>query len=160
MIKILILLSLLFLPQAYGRDLQGRLGVGMANPFTNGIPGVSIKLHRNRSFAIGAILALELDDNTGGHGAGVKFYKNLFDEPQLHFFSALMLAHVGNNISSTEDESGLQIDLTVGSEFNFVGLESIGFSFETGVSFDNTGDDLVIKTTGQHIVTAGVHFYL
>jgi hypothetical protein len=49
--------------------------------------------------------------------------------------------------------------MTLGTEFSFEGLESIGFSFEFGISI-NKLDDVRIQTTGNNFVTAGVHFYL
>jgi hypothetical protein len=141
------------------RDMRGRLGVGMSNQYVNGIPAVSFKLQKSRAFGIGALVAMELDDNEGGHGAGIKFFRNIFDEPQLHFYSAALFALVADKVNSV-DNSGFQVDLTLGSEFNFVGLESLGFSFEFGISFNNVYDRSVIRTAGYHFVTAGIHFYL
>ena len=57
------------------------------------------------------------------------------------------------------DESGFQFDLTFGSEFHFTGLNSLGFSFEFGISM-NKMDTFIVETVGHHFITAGIHFYL
>ena len=155
------ILSLFFASKAYAQvlDKRGRLGIGTSNQFVVGIPAISFKLQKSRSFAYGVVLAAELDDRDGGHGAGVKLYKNFFEEPQLQFYGSVLIAMVNNKTGGTE-EDGFQIDLTLGPEFHWPGLESLGFSFEFGLSINSLGNDTVVSTAGYHFVTAGIHFYL
>lgn len=158
---IAIIMSLFFASSSFAKDLRGRLGLGMSNQYVNGLPALSVKLQKSRSFAFAGMLAVNNDDVNGGHGYGVKFYKLLFDEPQLNFYTALLLALVSENKGvGIEDNSGFQTDLTLGSEFSFAGLESLGFSLEFGFSANSLGEDVVFKTAGYHVLTAGVHFYL
>ncbi|MBT3584923.1 MAG: hypothetical protein HN509_08450 [Halobacteriovoraceae bacterium] len=143
---------------SHATDRRGRLGVGLNNQLKNDLPSISFKLQKSKSFAFGGLLGLSTDDSNGGFGAGLKVYRNLFDEPQLNFYTALMGALLKEKSAGVE-QSGFQVDLTLGSEFHFAGLTSLGFSFEFGVSF-NKLDDFVAETTGSHFVVAGIHFYL
>src|SRR5690606_9056558 len=101
----------------------------------------------------------EFEDTNGGHAAGIKLYRNLFEEPNLHFYSSLMIALVGDKVGG-RDYSGFQADLTLGSELSFTVLESLGFSFEFGASVNNVYDETVVKSAGYHFLAAGIHFYL
>ncbi|MCK5072614.1 MAG: hypothetical protein KAQ98_04250 [Bacteriovoracaceae bacterium] len=138
---------------------EGRLGVGTTNQLMTSLPAISFKIQKARAFSLGGLFGVNTDDD-GGWGAGVKLYRILFDEPQLNFYGAILGALLNRKMGAGgEDESGFQFDLTLGCEFHFVGLSSLGFSFETGISV-NKLDDFVIETVGQHFVTAAVHFYL
>ena len=90
---------------------------------------------------------------------GLKVYRNLFDEPQLTFYTSLLAAIIKERTAVGDDE-GFQFDLTVGSEFSFAGLHSLGFSFETGISFNKINSEFAIETVGYHFITAGILFYL
>lgn len=158
--KIFIALAISIISQnlALAKDLRGRLGLGLANPYVNDMPAISMKIQKSRTFALGAVLGISLDDTDGGHGAGLKFYRILFDEPQLSFYSSLLMALVADNVAGVEN-SGFQVDITLGTEFHFAGLDSIGFSFEFGGSFNNVYNDTVIGTTNHNLLAAGAHFY-
>jgi hypothetical protein len=136
----------------------GRLGAGFTNQLVNDLPAMSFKLQKSKSFAFGGVFGLDSSD-TGGWGAGVKVYRNIFDEPMANFYASMLGALTSKKSSATEDQSGFQFDFTLGSEFSFTGLNSIGFSFEFGLSL-NKLDDFVIQTVGNSFIVAGVHFYL
>lgn len=152
-------LSILIMSNAFGysRERLGRLGVGFTNQLKVDAPALSVKVLKTSTFALGAALAYDSDDD-GGMGLGVKLYRLIFDEPNLNFYSSLLLAYL-NDSTDGSDQTGFQSDMTLGTEFSFQGLESIGFSFEFGVSI-NKLEEVRIQTTGNHFVTAGVHFYL
>ncbi len=147
-----------FCAPSWGLDQIGRLGIGVTQQLKNDLPGISFKLQKSESFAMGGILGLSTSDNNGGYGAGLKFYRNMFEEPQLNFYSAVMGALIKKK-SKTTNESGFQFDLTLGSEFSFSGLHSLGFSFEFGISL-NKLNDFIVETVGYQFVVAAVHFYL
>jgi hypothetical protein len=144
--------------EAFAKDRKGRLGVGLSNQFANDLTALSFKVQRSRSFSISGLAAINTDNNGGGHGVGIKVFKNLFDEPQLTFYVAALAGLVGTK-ATAGDQSGFQFDLTMGPEFNFQGLDSLGLSVEFGVSLYKL-DEFVIETVGEHFVTAAVHFYL
>jgi hypothetical protein len=162
LIIFLISFSLFVLPStsfAIGQDLVGRLGVGMTQTFAHHVSALSIKMLTSPSFAFGALLGMKDSDAEKSLGVGVKAYKIIFDEPLLQFYGAGMLAILTQK-TAAKSYAGQQVDLLLGSEFHFAGLESLGFSVEFGFSFHNLKDDFTIETVGHHFLQGGIHFYL
>lgn len=155
-----VLLLALLIPvlNAKAMDRRGRLGAGFTNQLKNGIPAISFKLQKSRSFAFGGLFGLNSDSASGGSAGGLKLYRNIFDEPQLNFYASSLIGFVSQK-RTTGDQSGFQVDLTMGSEFSFAGLSSLGFSMEFGVSL-NKIDEFTIETVGDQFIVAGAHFYL
>lgn len=143
--------------QLFARSYVGHLGLGVSTQLVNELPSLSIKNYTSDSFAWGLLGNFLTSEDIGGWGIGAKIYKNFFAEPHLFFFGGLMFAVV--NSKGHGSHTGIQLDLTAGSEFFIPGLESLGLSFETGLSL-NTLDTFVIGTTGSTFVTAAIHFYL
>lgn len=159
-LRFLTVISLLVMTtSAFAVERRGRLGIGFSNQLQNELPAISFKIQRSRSFAFGALLGVSTDDNDGGLGAGIKLYRILFDEPQLNFYTSLLGAYLRNNNGANASQSGFQFDITLGSEFSLVGLQSLGFSVEFGVSM-NKLNDFVVETTAGGLIVAAVHFYL
>lgn len=156
---LVVLSILLFAQSAYSMDRRGRLGIGMTNQLKNDLPAIAFKIQKSNAFSFGGVFGMSTRDPGGGHGFGLKAYRNLFDEPQLTFYGSLLAAIIKNK-TTTGDDEGFQFDLTVGSEFSFAGLQSLGFSFETGVSFNKINSEFGIETVGYHFITAGILFYL
>lgn len=49
---------------------------------------------------------------------------------------------------------------TLGAEFFIPGLESVGFSFETGGALHNLSNgSMSFRTVGVSFIDAGMHFY-
>ncbi len=57
-------------------------------------------------------------------------------------------------------KSGYQVDGTFGTEFHIEGIESIGFSFEFGVSYNHGPNGRSFETLGNNFLKSAVHFYL
>jgi hypothetical protein len=162
MTKNIIFFVVLLLPSlVLGADLRHRLGVGLSNQLANGLPAVSLKIQQSKTFAIGGVLGLNSDQNNTLYGAGVKFYRIIFDEPQLNFYLAGLFA-TENYLNGASTKTGYQMDGTMGSEFHFSGLESIGFSFEFGFSARNAkpSSGTTFQTLGDNFLKAAIHFYL
>ncbi len=136
----------------------GRLGLGMSNQLKTDFPQLSFKMQKNKSLALGGLVGISTDDTKGGYGAGLKIYRNIFDEPQLNFYFAGTGALLSQKVSGTS-YSGFQIDFSFGSEFHFQGLNSIGFSFEFGVS-GYKRKEFAFETLGNSFVVSAIHFYL
>ena len=145
-------------PEVFAFEKINRLGVGMSNELKSNFPALSFKIQKNRSFAFGGLAGISTDATNGGYGVGLKFYKIIFDEPQLNFYMATMGALLSNKIDSTS-YSGFQADLSFGSEFNFTGLNSLGFSFEFGLSAFKK-KEFVFQTLGNNFIVSAIHFYL
>ena len=156
--KLYLQLAVLFLLLSSGAqalNLTGRLGMGLSNQLANDLPAISFKVQNSGSTAYGGLVAIDSNTDYTDYGFGLKGYRLLFDEPHLNFYFAGMAALLKKN-----DKSGYQIDGTMGSEFHIPGLESIGFSFEFGLSLNKVNDVRHFETTGYQFVTAAVHFYL
>ncbi len=132
-----------------------RLGIGATNQLDLPFSAISFKLASSRSMAIGGAIATKGGED-GGSGWAIKIYRNVFEEPQQIFYAAFL---VGNLKDKSMDRSGTQMDITLGSEFSFQGLESLGFSFEFGLSY-NKLDNSSLNTIGNNLINAGIHFYL
>ena len=141
-----------------GSNRIGRMGIGTTSQLKNDIQALSFKLQKSKSFALGAVMGYSSSDS-GGYGIGVKAYRNLFEEPQLNFYISGLAAYLNKKSASSDDTTGFQIDITIGSEYSFTGLQSLGFSFEVGLSVNNL-DDFIFETVGHNFLVAGVHFYL
>lgn len=156
--KLALICALLFSTSSvFATNRIGRMGVGMSSQLKNDLQSISFKLQKSKSFALGFIGNYSSKSN-GGYGLALKAYKNLFDEPQLNFYMSGLGGYL-NKTSSAGSNTGFQVDLTLGSEFAFNGIESLGFSFETGFSIYDIGE-FTFETVGHTFLVAGIHFYL
>ncbi|EQC46090.1 hypothetical protein [Bacteriovorax sp. Seq25_V] len=158
-VKIIFASILLFTSlNASATERIGRLGLGFTNQLQTEIPSLSIKLQRSKSFAYSAFFGIDTDE-TGGWNAGLKLYRNIFNEPQLTFYTFGLLGLLNKKYSDDNDKSGFEIDLGLGTEFSFTGLESLGFSIDFGVSLYKL-KEFNVETMGNHFLLGSVHFYL
>ncbi len=146
--------------RTFAIDRSGRLGIGASHQFKNGVPALSFKLQQSPVFAVGGLLGYrDGGAQSDGHGLGVKFYRRLFEESQLNFYAACLVVWPFKQGPSGGTDQ-FQLDFTLGSEFHFAGLESLGFSLEFGLSAHKTADGLAIQTAGDKFLASSVHFYL
>lgn len=155
-------LLVLITTSSFAADLRGRMGIGASNQLANEIPAISFKVQQSKTFALGGLVGFKSNEDNTLYGAGVKFYRIIFDEPQLNFYMAGLVATQNYVDDKDKVKSGYQVDGTMGSEFHLSGLESIGFSFEFGLSVRNTDPKggTTFQTLGDQFVKAAVHFYL
>lgn len=144
---------------AFAKELQGRLGLGYNSQFSNssatgGVPGISLKYALTRDIAVEAIVGVSTSSPSNSVAAG-KFFKNLFFETNLNFY-----AMAGGGIIGANGTTGTEFIGGFGAEFFIPGLESLGFSMETGASFGNLDGSFAFKTLGVSFLNAGIHFYL
>ena len=137
---------------------EGRIGVGFTNQLFDNLAALSLKLQHTKAFAMSALLGLSTRENEGGHGIGLKFHQLFLVEPRLNVYGALLTAWNYQELPG-ENESGVQLDFTLGTEFSFEGLDSLGFSCEVGISLFNE-NGFVMEIVGRDFLTAGIHFYL
>lgn len=156
---ILFFLTVSGIQNLWAVDLKNRLGIGVSNQLINNLPAISMKLQKSDLFAFGGLFGLRASDKDGGFSAGVKLYRNIFREPQLTFYSALTLAIINSKTLETST-TGFQVDGTFGSEFHFSGIDSLGFSFEFGLSVNKFNENFSVDLTGYHFIHAAIHFYL
>lgn len=143
---------------AYARDMQGRLGLGYNSQFSAekgavGIPAVSFKYGTARDIAFAGVIGIDTSTPSTTLAA-LKFFKNIFFENNLNFYFMAAGGYLAANA-----KTGITAQSGFGTEFFIPGLESLGFSVETGVSFDNLGDGFAFRTLGVSFLSAGIHFY-
>ncbi len=158
--KLIYLQILLISLPSWGASMVGRLGIGMTNHLISSQKAISLKLQRNRSTAFGGHFAMDSSSDGMSYALGLKGYKYIYEEPQLNFYSALSATYLTYINQEEETESGYQVDGVFGTEFSFQGLESVGFSFEFGMSMYQYETKTHISTIGHNILAAAVHFYL
>ncbi len=161
--NIIILVSLItcLIEMANASSLVGRLGVGSTNHLVTGQSALSVKIQKSRSSALGGHFSLDSSDDGIFYALGLKAYRYIYEEPQLNFYSALSGTYLTFKDEESDDSmSGYQIDGTLGTEFSFQGLESVGFSFEFGVGLSDYQNETRFQTIGHSIISSAVHFYL
>ena len=151
---------LLISSSTWGASMVGRLGIGMTNHLVTSQKAISLKLQRNRSTAFGGHFAMDSSSDGMGYAMGLKGYKYIYEEPQLNFYSALSGTYFTYLNEEDDTESGYQVDGVFGTEFSFQGIESVGFSFEFGMSMYQYQEKTHVSTIGHNILAAAVHFYL
>jgi len=143
---------------AQSKDLHARLGLGYNRQFANNLvdgatPALSLKYGLTKDIAMSLIAGVKTGSPTNST-FGTKFFKNIFYENNLNFYFMLGLGLVsGAGHSGFEGMSGF------GAEFFIPGIESLGFSFETGASIHTITGSTVLRTLGLSFVDAGIHFY-
>ena len=149
-----------FCLQSHAASMTGRLGVGMTNQVASGMQALSMKLQRNRASAIGGHFGIDSSSDGMFYALGLKAYRYIYEEPQLNFYSSIAAGLFNYKNSSDDAEQGHQLEGTLGTEFSFQGLESVGFSFEFGLGLSKYNNETHLKTLGYNALVSAVHFYL
>jgi hypothetical protein len=150
---------LVAVPKASARDLQGRLGLGYNAQFANyresggTVPAIAAKYAVTKDIAFEGVLGFATT-KPANSVIGMKFFKNLFFENNLNFYSML-----AGGIVAANGNSGFDFQGGFGSEFFIPGLESVGLSFELGVELTNITGSMVFRTVGASFLHAGMRFY-
>lgn len=154
-------LFLLLTSPAQAKELVGRVGLGYNAQFantalTNGVPAISVKY----GLAPRAMIEAVGGFYSGSDGSGVaalKYLQTIHAESYANFYFLLGGGYVSaNHRTGTEWIGGL------GGEFFIPGVDSVGLSFEAGMSLENltsTSGSYVLKTFGISFIQAGMHFY-
>lgn len=161
MMRKIIILSFLSLSfSSFAVSNMGRLGVGMTNELANGVPSLSVKVRKNKTFALGGVAGIKSSPDNKDYGFGLKIYNSIYDEPNLNFYSAILLAATTYRDSNDDSKSSFQVNAVFGSEFFFTEIQSLGFSFEFGFSSYKEASGSTISTLGNNFLKAGIHFYI
>lgn len=142
------------------KELHGRMGLGYNAQFAQsvnssaGVPGLSLKYGLARRLALQIVGGYYSGSN--GYGVATAVLENtIFSEPNLNFYWL-----VGGGWVESGPRSGTEWIGGLGTEFFIPGVESIGISFEAGVSLENvSSSSFVLKTFGVSFLHAGMHFY-
>ena len=142
---------------AEAKDLNSRLGVGYRNAFPFDMPAVSALYYPSADWGLVGALGVDTEYQNSKFGVQVGLRKVVFKETQMNFFMGSSLAMVSREVNAQTD-SGFVLDALVGSEFFLQGLDSLGFSLESGISVSNISR-VRFRTLADHLLRAGIVFY-
>ncbi len=149
--------------QAHAKDLHGKFGLGYNAQFQNyaqsgGVPGISLKYGLSREINMSLVFGIATT-SPGNSVTALKFFKNIFYETNLNFYFMLGAGILGSADSAGAGLTSAEFLGGFGAEFFIPGIESLGFSIETGASFCNITGSFVLRTIGVSFLHAGIHFY-
>lgn len=144
--------------EAQARDMNGRLGIGYNSEFgapaaSSGVPAIAMKYGLSRDIALQAVVGF-FTGSASQSVFAVRGFKNLLFENNLNFYFFL-----GAGLVSVSPNSSFEMMSGFGAEFFIPGLESLGFSVETGVSYGGASGAMALRSLGVSFLNAGVHFY-
>jgi hypothetical protein len=153
---------LLFAKSADAKDLTNRLGIGYKNQFSTELPGIAAQYYPSPDLGISGTLGVDTEKNASKFGFMAKIMKVIFQEDSLNFYMGAGAGLISQEITTgttTTNESGFELMALVGAEFFFAGLDSLGFSFETGAGITSIASGVRFRTFGDHPLRAGITFY-
>jgi len=146
-------------------DLTSRLGLGLSRQMGSvDLPMITAHYYPNSRFAVSAALGIDTKKDDSQFAALLKLRRIVFEEKQMNFYMGASAGHTSheepNPINGLiEDKSNFEMSAILGGEFFFAGLESIAFSFETGIGVITGDGGSRFRTIGDHPFNAGVIFY-
>ena len=150
---------------AHSIELTSRMGLGLSQQMGSAeIPMLTAHYYPNSQFGLSLGFGMDTEDDASKLGVLAKAIKIVFQEQQMNFYmgGAVGLAnHEERNTVTTaiEDKSNFEISALIGGEFFFSGLDSLGLSFETGISVITGDDGTRFRTIADHPFRAGIVFY-
>ena len=147
----------------HAKELANRLGVGFRDSVSMDIPSVAAFYYPNSDYGMIGSIGIDTQKNQSKSAIAGAVRRIIFKEEQMNFFGGAQLALLSQEVPNTtvsgfETQSGIEVAATVGGEFFFQGLESLGFNFETGVAMANVGR-VRFRTIGDSFLRAGIAFY-
>lgn len=144
------------------KDLTNRLGVGYSDTFHVALPSLAVRYYPNPQLGVSASLGVDTEENASKFGFMARLYRIIFMEDNLNFYmgaGAGLISRETSNGTTTDNNSGFELAGFAGAEFFFSGLDSLGFTFEMGVSVSSVSSETRFRTFGDHPVRGGITFY-
>ena len=159
--KILIIALVLFTCNLFAKDLTARLGIGYNAQIPSAASAISAKYAVSSDYAFSGFLGFNAggDDNNSSFVLGAKVYRNAYQEENANFYIGGGLGISSIEIGASETETGFDLMGFLGTEFFFMGLPNLGFTFESGVTLTSRGSGVSFQTTSGSFVTTGIHYY-
>lgn len=139
-------------------DLTNRLGVGYKNQFSTDLPSLAAQYYPSPALGLSAALGIDTESDHSKFGLMFKVYRIIFTEKQLNFYMGAGAGLLSIESDGSSD-SGFEINGFVGAEYFFAGLESLGFTVETGVSIISVSSGTRFRSFGDHPLRGGIIFY-
>ncbi len=156
-------LMTLLTPAVFAVDLTNRLGLGYSQQIgAADVPLITAHYYPNSRFGLSAGMGIDTKKDDSKFGALVKAHRIIFTENQMNFYMGGAVGYSTHEEvvgATTEDKSNFEMMALIGGEFFFTGLDSLGFTFETGVSVQTGDGGSRFRTIGDHPFRGGIVFY-
>lgn len=159
-----LLLFVLFLGNsALAVDLSDRLGLGLSQQTGAAeVPLLTAHYYPNADYGLSLGFGIDTKDDESKLAVLAKAVKIIFREEQMNFYMGGSVAIVNSEqttVNGVEDFSNTEVSALLGGEFFFKGLDSLGFSFETGISVISGDGGSRFRTIADNPFRAGIVFY-
>ena len=154
-----LLISVVLPGFANAKDLSNRIGIGYKNQFTSEMPGVAAQYYPSADLGLSAALGVDTQKDNSKFGMMVKLYRVIFNEDNLNFYMGAGTGLISQQTQAQTSESGFELNGFGGAEFFFTGLDSLGFTFEAGISITSLSSGVRFRTYGDSPLRAGMIFY-
>ncbi len=157
---IVLILAILgsFTVQLSAKEMTHRLGLGPKAPFSVGIPAMALHYFPNMDYALTGAIGINTEKDYSRFGFQVGLRRILFEENNMNFFVGGALGLIGNEVAGV-NQSGFELLATAGGEFFFLGIDNLGFNFETGVGVASLKSSNRFYTIASSPMSAGIIFY-
>ncbi len=155
---LLMVSAALLLPSiSSAKELSNRLGVGFRNAYAYDIPSISTVYYPSSDTAVIGALGIDTEDGSSRSAFSGGLRRIIFKEENMNFHMGGVLTFLSREQSGSSD-SGFEMSAIVGGEFFLHGLDSLGFTFETGVGVTNV-KKVRFRTLADSPLRAGMIFY-
>ncbi len=141
------------------KDLANRLGLGYKNQFSEDLPSIAAQYYPSSELGVSASLGVDTADENSKFGFMVRLNKIVFMEDNHHFYMGAGAGLLSAENAAGQNESGFELAGFAGCEFFLTGLDSLGFSFETGAAVTSVSSGTRFRTMADSPVRAGMFFY-
>lgn len=153
----LVLSVLLFAGLVQAKDLTNRLGVGVKGHESLNLPELAVVYNPMNDLVIVGALGIDTKKDASKFAANGGVRRIVFKEDHMNFYMGGTFGFI-NYETTSEKQSGIELDALFGGEFFFAGLDSLGFTFEGGVGVLST-DNVRFRTIADSPLRAGIIFY-
>ncbi len=144
-------------------DLTNRLGLGFSQQMgAVDIPMITAHYFPNQRFAVSGAIGIDTKRDDSKFGALLKVRRMVFMENQMNFYMGAATGfstHEELETTGYEDKSNFEFSALLGAEFFFTGLDSLAFTFETGIGIITGDGGSRFRTIGDDLFSAGIIFY-
>ena len=132
--------------------------MGYTNQGAIDLPSMAVRYYPNEGLGLAAGIGIDTEKDASKFGFFGKLFKLIFSEENMHFYMGSGASILSQEVSG-KNNSGFGLSGFAGGEFFFSGLDSLGFSFEMGVSVTSISSEVRFRTVGDHPIKAGITFY-
>jgi hypothetical protein len=142
---------------ASAKEMVNRLGIGVKNDTSIGLPSLAVSYYPTPEFGITGGLGIDTEKDASRFSFNGGVRRIVFKEDNMNFFMGGELGLVNREVAG-DKQSGFYLSGLFGGEFFFAGLENLGFSFQGGVGIVSL-KDVRFRTVADAPLQAAVTFY-